>query len=202
MKTAHIILAAGNQERWNLSDSRGMILPSIKQLVQVNNRTLIEDIQAKFPESIVATHRKEIKDRSLRWFEPEQHDITIATLFSTRDFWQDWTVILLGDVLYGKNTRRLLKQQQDPIMFYGDKSEIYAIKFHLSVSPNIIFAIHNIINSPLFKPKFGKLWNLYRQLVGVDFRKQHIGDLFTKVNDCRDFDNKQQYVKYARSKRI
>lgn len=200
--TAHIILAAGSQERWLSKEAHGMILPSIKQLVKVNGRTLIEDVQKKFPESIVITHRKEIKDRSFRWFEPENNEVTLATLFSTRDLWQDWTVILLGDVLYGKETIKKINSQAEPIMFYGDKGEIYAIKFSLALSVNIVLAIHKIIQSEKFKPKFGKLWNLYRELIGEDFRVHNINGLFTFVKDCRDFDNKQQYVKYARDKQI
>lgn len=198
----NLILAAGSQTRWNASDPKGLILPNIKQLVKIDDTPLIVKIQHQFPDSIVVTNNPEIKKYSMRWIEPENSVVTIATLFSTRDFWKEWTTILLGDVLYGRTTRNLIKNQREPIMFYGDKGEIYAIKFHFSISMAIILNINKIINSPEFKPKFGKLWNLYRALNGVDFRKEYIGGLFTHVMDCRDFDNKEQYIKYAKSKKI
>lgn len=197
----NIILAAGNQTRWNYEPPKGMILPNIKQLVPIGDKTLIEDIQDKFP-GVVVTKSQEIKNKSKQWFEPENNEVTLATLFSTKDLWDDITTILLGDVLYGRQTIKLIKNQKEPLMFYGDKGEIYAIKFSLQASVNIILAISKIVNSPYFKPKFGKLWNLYRALEGVDFRKEYIGRHFTFVKDCRDFDNKRQYIKYANSKQV
>lgn len=199
-ENASLILAAGTQERWNHGNILG--LPSIKQLVRVGDEVLIEKIQRQFPDSVVVTKSEEIRQHSLRWFSPEHNDVTLATLFSTRDMWKGWTTILLGDVLYGRNTVKLLKRQKEQIMFYGDKGEIYALKFHFSSSLRMVMTINRIVTSPLFKPKFGKLWNLYRSLNGFDFREQKMGGAFTRVSDCMDFDNKEQYLKYAKSKEV
>ena len=87
-------------------------------------------------------------------------------------------------------------------MFYGDKGEIYAIKFNIKMSMAVIVAINMIVTSENFAPKYGKLWNLYRQINGVDFRREYIGKMFTRVSDCQDFDNKKQYLKYAKDKKV
>jgi len=196
----NLILAAGTQTRWNAGDIVG--LPKIKQLVDIDGETLIENIQHKFKDSIVVTNDKDIISKSQKYFNPEQPTPTIGCLFSTRDLWEEWTVILLGDTLYGRNTKKLIARQKEPIMFYGDKGEIYAIKFHISISYLVVFAINQIVSSPNFDVRYGKLWNLYRQMNGFDFREHLIGDYFTIVTDCQDFDNKEQYLKYAKSKEI
>jgi len=196
----NLILAAGSQTRWNHGDIIG--LPKVKQLVDIDGIPLIRKIQTEFADSIVVTKDPEIIAHSNKYFEPVNSEVTIATLFSTRDLWEEWTVILLGDVLYGRNTRKLIHRQKEPVMFYGDKGEIYAIKFHLSVSHLIIYAISQIVNSPDFHSRYGKLWNLYRQMNGFDFREHLIGDYFTIVSDCKDFDNKEQYLKYAKNKKV
>ena len=66
----------------------------------------------------------------------------------------------------------------------------------------IITAINRIVTSEHFERKYGKLWNLYREMNGVDFRVVHFGKYFTKVSDCQDFDNKEQYLKYAKNKKV
>lgn len=196
----NLILASGTQTRWNAGDIIG--LPKTKQLVDIDGIPLIVKIQHEFTNSIVVTKDSDIKKQSVHWFEPEQCEITLATLFSTRNLWEEWTTILLGDTLYGRNTRKLIHRQESPLMFYGDKGEIYAFKFHISISYLIILAINRIVSSPNFHRRYGKLWNLYRQLNGFDFREHLIGDYFTSVSDCQDFDNKEQYLRYAKSKKI
>ena len=87
-------------------------------------------------------------------------------------------------------------------MFYGDKGEIYAFKFHKDVIPLIHFAINRLVNSEGWTPKYGKLWNLYRVICGKDYKKEYIGKYFTFVKDSKDFDNQEQYIKYAKNQRI
>jgi len=195
--SVHIILAAGGQERWNAEKYEG--IPLIKQLIEIDGEVLIEKIQGQF-HGIVVTKSNDIKQHSEKWFEPETNIVTIATLFSTRDLWKGWTTILLGDVLYGENTIKKITEQKEGMMFYGDKGEIYAMKFNLQASVPIVVAINKIVSSPVFLPKFGKLWNLYRELNGIDFRVEGIKDYFTFVSDCRDFDLQKEYIRYAKGK--
>jgi len=194
-----IILAAGTQTRWNHKQFPNV--PKIKQLVKVDGGVLIEVIQKQFDDPVVVTHDKEIRLKSKKVFRPTHNECTIATLFSTCDMWYEWTTILLGDVLYGEETIKLIKGQTDKLMFYGDKGEIYAIKWHKDVNALILYCINKMINAEYWSPKFGKLWNLYRTIIGRDFRLAYIPDkYFTFVSDCRDFDNQEQYLKYAQNK--
>ena len=193
-----LILAAGTQERWNATSYKG--IPVIKQLIEIKGEILIERIQRQFPESIVVTRTNDIKKHSAKWFDPELNEVTIATLFSTRDLWDDWTTILLGDVDYGDDTIEQINNQEEDLMFYGGRGEIYCMKFNLRVSLQIITAINKIIESPHFKMKYGKLWNLYRELNGIDFRKYEIKDYFIRCPDCRDYDTQKGYIKHGRSK--
>ena len=195
-----LILAAGNQTRWNLGNYPG--LPDIKQLLVIDGEVLIRKIQRQFPGSIVVTKNQAIKKHSLKWFEPENNEVTIATLFSTRDLWEDWTTVLLGDVLYGQDTIEKINSQKEGLMFYGDKEEIYGFKFNLAMSPGILLAINRIVISPHFEHKFGKLWNLIRTLNGSDFRIDKVTRYFTTVSDCADFDTKKGFTKYAKNKRL
>jgi len=200
LEHSHIILAAGTQTRWMHEPVPGV--PDIKQLVEVKGEILIERIQNQFPGTVVVTKNKAIELHSKRVFDPKFNETTVATLFSTHELWRDWTTILLGDVDYGKTTRQLLKDQTTGIIFYGDKGEIYAIKWHKTISSTVLLAINKLINHPLFEKRFGKLWNLYRTLIGVDFRQAIIKELFTFVTDCRDFDNKKQYIEYAQKQKV
>lgn len=196
----NIILAAGTQSRWNYKQFPN--IPKIKQLVEIDGQPLIGKIQSQFPESVVVTNDDEIIKHSKNFLKPKSSQITIATLFSTHELWYDWTTILLGDVLYGEKTVKKIKEQKERLMFYGDKGEIYAVKWHPDIVPLIHYAINKLINDKDWTTKYGKLWNLYRVLNGFDFRKHKIGNYFTFVKDCRDFDTQEQYIKYAENQKI
>jgi hypothetical protein len=203
-KTASLILAAGNQERWNAEP----IIPKptgihdIKQLVVVKGEVLIERIQRQFPGSVVITNNKAISIHSKMVFKPETPTPAIGAVFSTHSLWKEWTTILLGDVDYGEDTIELINNQEAKLMFYGDKSEIYAIKWHESRAVKIHAGINQLINTPGWTPKFGKLWNLYRVINNIHFGVHLIRDKFTHVSDCRDFDVQHDYERYAKKQKI
>ena len=197
-KKVNIIFAGGNQQRWNKSMIEGS--PPIKQLVELpNGDILIDRTQAQFHNSIVVTNNKaiELHAKTVRHDPDVPHCTCIAeALFHTRTLWVDWTTILLGDVVYGEETVKKIKHQDERIMFYGDKGEIYAIKFRKDMINVILLAIHNLIQNEGWTSKFGKLWNLYRLITGVDYRNHEITTLFNYVADCTDFDNIKQYTEY------
>jgi len=195
-----LILCAGRQERW-LHDHDGK-LPLFKQLVEVDGQVLIKRIQSQFPNAMVVTNAPEIIKHSKYYFEPEDTRATICTLYSTMKMWDEWNTILLGDVSYGQKTIDLISSQTAPMMFYGNRQEIFAVKFHVVQMVSVVKAIHSIVNDKLWSPKFGKLWNLYRRLNLRDYRVHDIYDFFTFVSDCEDFDNCEQYYKYAKDKAI
>lgn len=196
-----LILAAGSQTRWNKELHPG--IPEVKQLIEVGGEILIERIQRQFPGSIVITHLDAIKQHSKMLFNVDQGICTLNTLLDTHPLWAEWTTILLGDVNYGKGTIKKIKTQQQQIQFYGNKQEIFAVKWSRAMNDFIITHIGAVVNHPLWLPTFGKLWNLYRSCTGTHFRfKAEIKKLFTFVSDSQDFDTQAQYIKYATKQRI
>jgi len=105
-------------------------------------------------------------------------------------------------VKYGKQTIRLIDTQKDNLMFYGDRGEIYAIKWSPDVTPLIHWAIHALINRPDWIPKYGKLWNLYRIINNLPYKEHKIDKYFTFVSDCKDFDTQKQYKRYAENQKV
>ena len=200
MNNVNIILAAGQQTRWTHDPVKG--LPDIKQLIKVKGEILIERIQRQFEDSIVVTKTKAISNHSKMVYNPKLNNVTVITLISTYDLWKEWTTILLGDVDYGESTIELIEDQIEPLMFYGNEKEIFAIKWHETKSMALLMTINRLVNDIRWTPKYGKLWNLYRMLIGVDFRTEKIDKYFTFVSDCRDFDTQRYYKNYAKKQRI
>ena len=192
MTNSTIILAAGKQERWN----PGTVLPKAKQLLIVGGETLLDRMRRQFVNpQIFATH-PDILDRYPKCHKPQDSRTTVSTLYSTQGHWGEWTTILLGDVMYSRAQVKRLNKQRDMIMFYGDDQEIYCFKFHCELNKVLIKGIEDLTNDVRWDDKYGKLWNLYRLLVGVDFREHIIGSHFTWVGDCRDFDTRDEYLNY------
>ncbi len=189
-----LILAAGHQDRWK-PDSN---IPAVKQLIKIQGETLLERMKRQFGDPVVFTVHEEIKEHFVRCYVPRDNFTTVSTMFSTRAHWREWTTILLGDVIYSRAQVRRLKHQKDPLMFYGDNQEIYCIKFHKSQRERMTKAIIDLIQHKNFEHQYGKLWNLYRLLIGVDFREHYIGDYFTHITDCQDFDTVEEYLNYIK----
>jgi len=191
-----LVLAAGDQTRWNATDHKDV--PAIKQLCKIGDETLIQRIERQFPDAIVFTNNNEITDNSSRPYPVEDNTTIISSLFSTRAHWRVTTTILLGDVMYSRAMVKRLARQKEPIMFYGDHSEIYAIKFKKEVRDLFARSIMELVKHPTWTVKYGKLWNLYRFINGIDFTKHEIGPMFIRIGDCRDFDTKEEYLNYVK----
>ncbi len=191
-----LVLAAGDQVRWNHTHDEG--IPAIKQLCEINRETLIQRIERQFPDAIVFTNNKELAKCCKRPYEVRDSLTTISTLASTCVHWRGWTTILLGDVMYSREMVKRLSRQKEHMMFYGDSSEIYCFKFHHSLREELAKLIQWLVSDPGWTEKYGKLWNLYRAMIGKDYTQHFIGDLFTMVGDCRDFDTKEEYLNYIK----
>ena len=208
----NLILAAGTQKRWNETPSdleenycslREVYanLPDIKQLIVINDEMIIKRMQRQFFPAQVITKTQEIKDHSEFWFDPKDNRVTIETLLSTKELWlNEYTTVLLGDVHYGRKTAKKIIQYKGKLMFWGDKNEIYAFKFHKSMAKIVELNIKKVLMHQYFDFKFGKLWNLYRMMHLIDFRQHRITKDFTVVADCTDFDTKQEYMYFHKMK--
>lgn len=195
-RNSYIILAAGHQDRWNKTIGDSDDYPKVKQLCVVHGETLLERMKRQFGDPVCFTKHPEIEEHFIRCYEPADNLTTISTMFSTKSHWREWTIILLGDVVYGRKTVKLIKAQTESVMFYGDNAEIYAIKFHKTQRENVLQIIQSLVSHPQWTTHFGKLWNLYRHMNGIDFREHSIGPRFTHVTDCYDFDTKDEYLDY------
>ncbi len=191
-----LVLAAGDQTRWNIMEHEN--IPEIKQLCEVRGETLIERIERQFPDCIVFTNNKELAKHCKRDYPVSDNFTTISSLSSTCVHWRGWATILLGDVMYSRAMVRRLARQKESLLFYGDDAEIYALKFNKFMNQTILNTIQSLIGHDKWERKYGKLWNLYRHINGINFTEHLIGPRFVQVNDCRDFDTKEEYLNFIK----
>jgi choline kinase len=118
----NLILAAGQQNRWEHEKF------PIKQLIEIDGKTLIERIQWQFGGAVV-THTPEILAKSQYVYRPEKFRWTVETLLSTAEFWRNQQIITLGDVYYTKEAVEAIKDFKGDMQFFGTIHEIFAISF-------------------------------------------------------------------------
>jgi hypothetical protein len=195
-----LILAAGTQNRW--AHALPVYVPQVKQLVVIGGEPLIVKIQRQFKESIVVTHRDEIRLHSTMYYKPENHRYLLETLYNTTDLWKSKVTILLGDVLY--RTKAIKKIQEcKELMFFGNNVEIFALVFMPKDYEGLKVALSSLIILSVTGEIRGKLWHLYRHLNNIPLNEHSIKGKFTKIIDgTRDFDNYEQYKRYAQRKEV
>lgn len=200
MNRAYIILAAGKQARWNAPvNNVKEKVPEIKQLVLIKGKPLIRHIQDNFPGAIVVTNTPEIEKRSSTVYHPAYSRWITETLYYTVSLWKQRTVILLGDVFYGKNTIRMIKDYEGDLTFFINKTDILAISFNNITYFKFSEAVKEIVKLADNNVIRGKLWHVYRYLNGINLEEHRLKDLYTKVIDnSRDFDIPLQYVRFCR----
>lgn len=190
----NIILAAGAQVRWNNSFARAR-LPNVKQLVIVDGVPLIEHIQGKFNPAIVITRNQKIIKHCARFYKPEYYGKLLETLFHTNSLWIEKTTVLLGDVYYGQDTIKKIKDCKQT-MFFGDRQEIYAFVFTSKDKNEVANGCVYLVSHQ----QQCKLWNLYRYMNDIPQDTHMIQGMFTFVSDSRDFDEKRQYIRWLNAR--
>ena len=195
-----LILAAGTQSRWNHN------LPAdcekIKQLVKVSGEPLIVRTQKQFKDTVVITNYDDISLHSTIAYRPENHRYLLETLHNTRDLWNGKMTILLGDVFYRDKCVQMIKKCKE-LMFFGNNIEIFALVFPVEDYALVKLAISNLVIQSIQGKIRCKLWHLYRQVNKIHLDQHRIEGMFTKVMDgTQDFDNWDQYAKYAKGKTI
>jgi len=179
----NLTLAAGEQKRW-VSD----VYP-IKQLIEIDDKTLIERIQWQFGGAVV-TDCPEISAKSKYIYTPERYRWTVETLLSTAEFWRDQQIITLGDVYYTKEAVKTIKDFKGAIQFFGTIHEIFAISFtdFEGVTKHLTDHVKKLENMVTY-PSHGKLWQLYRRYNGYNRHIPKIDKNFTFIEDeTQDFD--------------
>jgi len=187
-----VILAAGKATRW-----RG--LP--KQLMPAGDESIIVRIQRQVFQRgelpTVVTHRDDIAMESKSCLFPKNNDTACDTLLSTRDLWHDQVVVLLGDVIYTKDTMDLIFSGDRPLRVYGNAWEIYGMSFSASVGDDI--ATHLKIASEYNSPgPRGKLRYFYQSCLGFEMGSgRYELEVLQWVQDkTRDVDSMWEYNKF------
>jgi len=134
MNKTVIILAAGECRRFE---------GTIKQLLPICDgenflTRMIRQCQERNCFDIyVATHNEEIiiavQNIGVKTFVPENRSFTCETILSTKELWNDKTIVLLGDVYYTKNYMDIIfrygENNQPDIKFFASPFEVHAFRF-------------------------------------------------------------------------
>lgn len=203
-----LVLAAGEQDRWNSPVPKQIIPvfdgePLIKRLVrQVRKRMNC------FPH--IVTHQKCLRPYSTNFITPSSRRWICETLLSVAPIWgKDWTMVLLGDVLYTDEFMDTLYNNRENYHyhFYGTSSEIFGLSF--TDNSLVERALLDVVDDVAAGRSRGKLWELYYRLSDKplpDSGKGYTGgddDLhYTYVLDgSTDFDTMETYSQWMKEHR-
>lgn len=204
MSTVALILAAGEQARWEMERH-----PFYKQLLDVGGETIIARIwrqcRLRGPRAIIVS-----RNITLRMFgdgfKPYEGDCrwTVETLLSTHELWQERTIVLLGDVIYSRAVMgRIFAPQDQELKVFGNEYEIYALsmqfKNHPPWSVDVIMALYKAIaHAKTGTPGGGKLRKFYQIYCGLDpdsdEMENEVLDRVSLQDYTRDVDTRKDYI--------
>ncbi len=200
-----IILCAGDGSRWN----NFLGLP--KQLIPINGEALLHRMvrlchEHNITDISIVTHNKKLESDGATLFHPPLCRWTAETLLSTKEMWSSRTTILLGDVFYTESAMKKILTTESPLQFFGRPSasnytftpygELFALCFSAESVNTITNACCTVIADGVAGGK-GKLWQLYRSIVGAELNQHHIEkDFFFPIHDFTDdIDSPEEYEK-------
>jgi choline kinase len=188
--TIALVLAAGEAERMN---------GNLKQLLPIGDTTVLGRMLSQMKRNdirtIVVTHKSAISEHHHRVHSPKNHNTICDTLLSTSHLWDDRTIVLLGDVVYSKNTMSNIVGCSDDIRVFGNTWEIFSVVFKKKN--------HGKVKAALRKGRthrLGKLRYFYHAYCGFEMGCQEVeaepleDDVFFYVKDwTRDIDTPYKY---------
>lgn len=186
--TSIIILASGTQERWKATQ--------LKQLSLIGKVPLIQKTLSQLKnEAVIATIHPQLMNYP--HIVPSKHRWTTETLISTMDVWKNRTIILLGDVLYSDNDLKTILEFKGDYAFFGSFSqgEIFAFSFSTLMSKKVVFHLNRVIFHAQWGGR-GKLWELYRSLVGLPLHWHRRHGHFINMTQSTDFDTYDEYQNF------
>lgn len=183
-----MIFCAGSQTRWSYFKKTQH---EVKQLIPINGRPLLTKTMNQFPGATIIISDNEYKDKFIKlcrsYMVLEKTDSLIESIMLTNRQWTDFNIILLGDVLFSSHTVKQIKEYDGDLMFFGTKSEIFAVVFK---DKEKFYKYCQDCRNEGGK----KLWHLYRFIHNI--KEHQITDNFTFTKDTTDFDCVLQYIKY------
>ena len=194
------ILAAGEARRWDG--------PGLKQWLLVEDYPVLLRTLSRFKDfdPVVATHLPEILDNLLvDCVRPGKRSCTAETLHSVLRFCGTDNLILFSDVYYTDAAVGIIKNSGE-LQFFTDGQDIFALRITAAWLPGIKTLLEKVIeraHTP--EGNEGRLWELYRALVGDEFKFPLIPDDkprdVTFIGDqTQDFDTLEDYENFKNGK--
>jgi len=123
-RTVVLILAATNyHSRWDAEKSRHLVGVDGEPLLVRTVRQLSE----MGHDAIVVTDKPEIRMVIPNCFVPQNYKWIVSTMLSTRELWDDRTIVLSGDVVWDGYALGLILNFEHFPVFFGYGNEIFAI---------------------------------------------------------------------------
>lgn len=123
-----LVLAAGEGGRF------GSVWP--KQVNMVGNETILGRIHRQLEKrgeiGTLVTHHPDIGRAWGDWpvFDPSpRRRWLVETMLATLSLWESRTIFLLADVVYSRAVMDRILTCQEPMMFFGHRTEIFALSF-------------------------------------------------------------------------
>ncbi len=194
-----IILAAGEQERWDVSGG-------LKQLVSIGKEAVITRIQRQVKQrgatATVATHKREIALCAEESYYPTEHRWISETLKSTYPIWSVKNIILLGDVIYSKRCMDDIFAYDGDIRFWGNEHEVFALGFSLTVEDKLLKAIEKVL-AYAEKTNTGTMRKLFFAYVGHPIDENNYKHAYFQVIDpvndyTNDIDSEQERYNFMK----
>lgn len=204
--TNAIILCAGKGERWmNHLGLRKQLAPCGDTNILAR---IVEMVRPRVDNLYIVSETPfdGIEEELMR--RPDACRLVLDSLLSSKSYWGDKTIILLGDVFYSSSCiDRMLECSSSEIQFFGRPrkskytakpwAELFGLVFPSQQSGELEKHASQVIAEEKAGNGRGKLWELYRSLTGVPLLEHQIEEShFRKVIDWTDdFDAPEEYTK-------
>ena len=172
---------AGEGVRWNAEIRKRSGYPPLKQLCRVGPETVIarqfRQLRSRGIEPVLVTHRQELIDEAeaIYILVPAKRRWTVESLVSSKGFWGNRTVILLGDVVFTEPALDTVLGLNGEVRFFGwhgdyiKPREMYACTFGPHAARQVQEIVSEMVAEMETYPNFprfaGKLQDLYGCMV-------------------------------------
>lgn len=205
------ILAAGKQARWEGD--------GFKQLLPIGDTTILERTMSQLHSRGLSwllvktplpyfTGWKNTSPHRGTCLHPVACRFTSETLLSTSGQWELRNIVLLGDVIYSHKTLDRILNCQEPIRWFGNPWEIFAISFGDVVDINDIFMrvitkLRQTIKQAELGAFQGKLRNFYHTYCNLPPRGNDTAHPYFEVVDhltdyTNDVDSLEEYENFLK----
>lgn len=179
MTYRYIMLEAGVSERFGKKEKSSLVVSDTGQ-------TLLERAKRQFPRLRRIT-RSAVPDSLC----------ACETFMASSGLWDEYVTILLGDVFYTDAFAAEIRSSQQPLVFFSDTQDIFAISFTKAIGKFILYpAAREVVEYGLANNR-GRLWEMYRKVLQLpdDATVPTQDRQFIQVvnDETQDFDTPEEY---------